>query len=93
MNGKKGMFNLTINVTANEDYDERSASIIIACDDIRRTIVVTQKQHDALLLSPGRVEMPCTGGRFTIEVKANIDYKETVPDDYSWLHAVATTFQ
>ena len=38
MNGKKGTFNLTINVTANEDYDERSASIIIACDDIRRTI-------------------------------------------------------
>ena len=88
--GKKGTFKMTVSVLQNDDYDERSASIILSCEDIRRTIVVTQKQRDALLLSPGRVEMAQAGGRFTIEVKANVDYKLTLPDNYKWLHIAGT---
>ena len=43
--GRKGAFTLTVSVAANADYDERSASIVLSCGDLRRTIVVTQKQR------------------------------------------------
>ena len=86
--GRKGTFSLTVSVAANEDYDERSASLVLSCGDLRRTIVVTQKQRDALLLSPGRVELPQAGGGFTIEVTANVDYTVTLPSQYSWLHGL-----
>ena len=88
--GKKGSSTLTVNVLANDGYDERSASILLRCEDVQRTVVVTQKQRDALLLSPGRVELPQAGGGFTIEVRSNIDYSVTIPSAYSWLHAVGT---
>ena len=88
--GRKGAFTLTVSVASNEDYDERSASIVLSCGDLRRTIVVTQKQRDALLLSPGRVELPQAGGGFTIEVTANVDYSVSLPSQYPWLHAVGT---
>lgn len=87
--GQRGSYTLKISVAPNDSYDERAASIILACKDLKRTVVVTQKQRDALLLSPGRVEMPQAGGRFTIEVKANVDYQMTIPN-YSWLHGVDT---
>lgn len=87
--GQRGSYTLKISVAPNDDYEERSASIILSCKDLQRTVVVTQKQRDALLLSPGRVEMPQAGGRFTIEVKANVDYQMTIPN-YSWLHGVDT---
>ena len=87
--GQRGSYTLKISVAPNDDYEERSASIILSCKDLQRTVVVTQKQRDALLLSPGRVEIPQAGGRFTIEVKANVDYQLTIPN-YSWLHGVDT---
>lgn len=88
--GRKGAITLKVGVAENDTYDERSASIVLACGDIRRTIVVTQKQRDALLLSPGRVELPQSGSGFTIEVTANVDYTVTLPSQYTWLHALGT---
>ena len=88
--GRGGTVTIYVRVRANQDYDERSASILFTCDDVQRTLVVTQKQRDALLLSPGRVEMPQAGGQFDIEVKANIDYQVIIPSAISWLHDVGT---
>lgn len=88
--GKKGVYTLTIDVTRNESYDERSASIILTCEDLTRTIVVTQKQKDALLLSPERVEIPQEGGSFTVQVQANIDFTATPDGGCDWIHPVGT---
>ena len=88
--GRGGTVTIYVRVRANQDYDERSASILFTCDEVQRTLVVTQKQRDALLLSPGRVEMPQAGGQFDIEVKANIDYQVIIPSAISWLHDVST---
>lgn len=89
--GGKGTYTLTIAVKENETYDERAAVIALQCEDIKRTIVVTQKQKDALLLSPGRVELPQTGGDFSIEVRTNVDFTLSIPSDASqWLHRAET---
>ena len=89
--GGKGTYTLKVTVKENGDYDERSAVILLRCEDLQRRIVVTQKQKDALLLSPGRVELPEEGGEFAIEVKTNVDFTVSIPADASqWLHKVQT---
>lgn len=88
--GRRGTYTLTVGVNRNDSYDERSASILLTCKDITRTIVVTQKQRDALLMTAGRVEIPQTGGSFQIEVQANIDYTAAVDGDCDWIHPVGT---
>lgn len=88
--GKKGTYTLTFSVKQNDTYDERSASIVLTCKDVTRTLVVTQKQKDALLMTAGRIEIPQPGGNFQIEVQANIDYTATVDGDCDWIHATGT---
>lgn len=89
--GKSGVATITVSVKANEDYDQRSASINFVCDDVRRTIVVTQKQKDALVLTSDRVEVSHEGGRFTVELKANVPFEYSIAEDAkSWLKYVGT---
>lgn len=88
--GRKGVYTLTIDVKQNGSYDERSASIVLRCEDLTRTIVVTQKQKDALLLSPERVEIPQEGGSFTVQVQSNIDFSATPEAGSEWIHPVET---
>ena len=89
--GPKGTFTLNVAVKANETYDERVAVILLRCEDVQRTIVVTQKQLDALLLSPGRVELPQEGGHFTIEVNTNVSFTISFPgESLPWLRMVET---
>lgn len=93
--GKRGTVTLTVHVAPNEAYDERSASVLFTCGDARKTIVVTQKQHDALVVSAGRIELPSDGGSFQIEVRANVEYDYAVayPQGNApsgWIHATGT---
>lgn len=80
-NGRKGVITLVITVKQNDDYDERSASVILTCEDLTRTIVVTQKQKDALFLESSRIEMPCEGGSFSMTYRTNVDARVSVAAD------------
>lgn len=44
--GAKGLTKIAITVTPNEIYDERSATIILNCEDSSEKIIITQKQGD-----------------------------------------------
>jgi len=77
---------LPVTVAANGTYDERNATVTITSGTLKRTVVITQKQLDALLLSSSKVEIPGEGGEFTAEVKSNISYTATVPPQFaSWI--------
>ena len=90
-NGKRGKAAITVSVSENLDYDERSASIRFICGDVERIIVVTQKQKDALLLTGDRQDVGKDGGRITVEVKSNIDFEfEISADAKSWIKPVGT---
>ena len=76
--GKRGTATITVSVKENPDYDDRSASISFTCGDLKRTINVTQKQKDALLVTGTRFDVGQDGGKIAVEVKANIAFEYTV---------------
>lgn len=88
LSGSKGNATVTIQVTKNQAYDQRNASLVIECGKARQTAVVTQKQLDALLLSSSKVEISEEGSTFEIDIETNVDVKFEIPAQYtSWLHA------
>ena len=89
--GKRGKANITVSVTENPEYDQRSASIQFTCGDLSRTIVVTQKQKDAILVSSNRLDVKEEGGKVSIEVRANIAYEYNVSAGAeSWIQPLDT---
>ena len=89
--GKRGVATITVSVKENSDYDQRSASINFVCGDLKRTVVVTQKQKDALLLTTNRYSIGASGGVVSVEVKSNIPFKYTVSETArSWISFAGT---
>ena len=84
--GSKGTVTIEVSVNQNTSYDERSASINFVCKDLSRTIVVTQKQKDAVLISSERVDVGAEGKLISIKVDANVAYEFAVSQDAkSWI--------
>lgn len=89
--GSKGTVTITVSVKENTDVDDRSATINFVCGDVRRSIVVTQKQKDALLVSGNRFDIAQAGGKIALEVKANVQFDYAVSENAkSWIKAVDT---
>ena len=89
--GKRGLATLTFSVQANGEYDERSASVVFTSGDLKRTVVVVQKQRDAMLVSSGRFDIAAEGGTVTIEVSSNVDFTHAVAADAGdWIHSLST---
>ena len=89
--GKRGTATITVSVTENPDYDERSASINFVCDDVKRTIIVTQKQKDALLVSGSRFDVGKEGGHISVEVKSSVSFDIMVSEDSKdWIKQIGT---
>lgn len=82
--GKSGKASISISIEANTTNDERSASIFFSCGDIRKTIIITQKQKDALVVSQSEFEVPAEGGQVTVELKSNISFQVDINSD--WIH-------
>ena len=89
--GKRGTATLTVSVKENPDYDQRSASIVFVCGEVKRTIIVTQKQKDAMLVTSDRVDVGQPGGGIQVEVKANISFEYAISESAkSWIKPVGT---
>ena len=90
-NGKRGTVVITVSVKENAEYDERLASIVFTCKDAKKTIVVTQKQKDALLVTRDRFDMGKEGGRIEVEINANLGYGFTISEEAKdWIKPVET---
>lgn len=84
--GKAGDCRITIKVQRNDSYDERNATIQIKSGDIKKDIVVTQKQKDALSLTSSKVEIDADGGSFSIEVNTNMEFTYSIDEAAkSWI--------
>lgn len=89
--GKRGTVVLTISVSENNTYEERSASIAFTYQDVKQTVVVVQKQNDAVLLSSSKLEVSATGGDFTFQVQNNIPFSAEVDAaDKLWIQILGT---
>lgn len=88
--GNKGKGTLTIQVSPNEEYDERRATVQVKCGTAQVTLQVTQKQKDAFTASASKQEFGPEGGDFTIQVSANISFTSSVTAGAEWLVPVQT---
>ena len=90
-NGKAGDNAVTVKALENTGYDDRSVTLTIKAGNIEKTIIVTQKQKDAILLTSDKFEVDKTGGKIGIEVKSNINYTVEVAENAKdWIKKAAT---
>ena len=92
LNGKAGDNNIQIRVAANKGYDDRNVSLTIAAGGTSRTVIINQKQQDALTLTANKFEVGKNGGKINVEVKANIQYEVIISEtSKSWISQSAKT--
>lgn len=82
-----GNGNATISVTVNpsELYDDQNANITVKAGTNAKILTVTQKKKDAILLTKDKYDLPTMGGDITVEVKSNITYTTTIPQEFNWI--------
>ena len=82
---------LKVTVSANDTYMDRNCSITLVCGENRRTVVVTQKQQDALFLTPAKMEVPAEGGTVEVEVRHNTEFSYAVSKSATeWIVPIET---
>jgi len=88
--GEAGTHTLSLVTVANESYDERNASVTITSGNAKKTLTVTQKQKDALILTSNKVEVDTEGGDFSIKLQANVEVTYEIEDGaQTWLTPVS----
>lgn len=86
--GQAGSASIKIAVTNNDTPDERSASVQLKSGTATVTIVVTQKQQDALTVTQSRFDVGAEGGDITIVVAANVSVEYSIASAASsWIHS------
>lgn len=90
--GGPGKTDISIEVDENEAYDDRSVSITINAGKSSKTLVINQKQMNALLLTSNRIDVKQKGETINLEVKANINYQVVIAEDcQSWIKTAPVT--
>lgn len=87
ISGKEGNSTIVVKVQENTGYDDRNVVLTLtAGSTLTKTITVTQKQKDAILLTTNKFEIEPQGGKINIEVKANVDYEAIISESCkSWI--------
>lgn len=90
--GGPGKTDISIEVDENQDYDDRSVAITINAGKASKTMMISQKQKNALLLTSDRMEVKQQGGTVNLEVKANVSYQVVIAEEcQSWIKPATTT--
>ena len=88
--GNAGKYNLDVTVDKNEGYEDRNVVLVLTAGDIKRNVIVNQKQKDALTLTTNRFEVGSDGGQIEVEVNSNVEYEIEVPVLYKeWISQLA----
>lgn len=79
-------------MAANKGYDDRNVSLTIAAGGTSRTVIINQKQQNALTLTANKFEVGKNGGKINVEVKANIQYEVIISEtSKNWISQSAKT--
>ena len=82
-------------VAPNETYDKRETEIIYYDRNdksIADTLKIVQVQKDAILLSQKEYSVGTEGSIIQIEIKANVIYEVSIPEQYqNWIHKGTST--
>lgn len=89
--GNSDVKSITVSVTANDTYDDRSATITIKAEELTKVITISQPKNKAILLTKDRYEVGTAGGSISVELRANIEYDVTIPtENQSWITNTTT---
>ena len=79
---------LVVSVKANETYDSRTATIVLAdkIDGTLRAFNVTQKRKPGLFIGETSFEVPMEGSSINVNMESNVKYEIQIPSEYDWIH-------
>ena len=80
---------VTVTVTENDTYEERSATLTVTTTVGTFETVIKQLQNDAIVLSGSTLEVEAEGGEIEIPVNANVDYTAEVTEGADWVTNLA----
>ena len=86
--GSAGKVSTKVLVSENDTYDDRNCSVTIKAGQATAVVSISQKQKNALILSPDEFSFESEGGSFEVVIKSNIDY--ILSSDVSWITEVTT---
>ena len=86
--GEAGTFTVDVSVTANEEYEPRSATLTFVCDKDKARVVIGQVQKGAMVVALEPIQVPAEGGSFDIRVNTNTIVK--AEPDVDWISGAAT---
>lgn len=74
-------------VSANEEYDNRSTSIVFydKNSDLKDTLKVVQAQKDAIIISEKNINVEDYGGTIEVKLNTNVDFEVQIPSDVTWV--------
>lgn len=85
--GGPGENTLYVTVLKNETFDGREFSFVLSAGADSKEIKVVQNQKNALSISDKKFSFDALGGRFEVDVLANVDFDYEAPE---WITAVDT---
>ena len=89
--GKAGQNTISITASANEGYEDRSATVKIESGTAFKNIEVLQKQMNAILLDKNKFEVPQEESTVDIEVQSNVDYTVEIREqDKGWISDISS---
>ena len=86
--GGVGKASIKVLVSENDTYDDRNCGVTIKAGQATAVVSISQKQKNALILSPDEFSFESEGGSFEVVIKSNIDY--ILSSDVSWITEVTT---
>lgn len=87
-NSGDGSASVGIRVSANTTKLERSTTLTIVGGPLSSTIVVTQKQDDALILTKSTENLDYTAHTIAVTLRSNITYDVIIPSEVNWITEV-----
>ena len=89
--GQAGHVSVMVTADENDTYDERNAKLTLAAGGVSKTLVIVQKQKDALTVTSNRVDVDSDGGEIAVEIKANVTFEYEVEEAASeWIVPIET---
>ena len=89
--GDQNPHDVTVSVTANTEYDDRTATLTVKGDGIAEEISVTQKKLGALLITQNSYEIPADGDTIEVQIASNLKYKIVMPNGVDWIKEIPSS--
>lgn len=90
-NGSSDTKSITVNVSSNDTYDERSATITINVDGLQKDITVLQSERKVIKLSNKTASLTSDSQILEVELNTNVDYEVVIPENAkSWISNTTT---